>query len=319
MDKKILFKKIKTNLMDPFKQIERILIWLSPFIKSDVIYLKMMYFARTQKILHLKKPRTFGDKQQWLKIYYRKSVMTTMVDKFAVKKYVANIIGDQYVIPTLGVWDKPDEIDWASLPNQFVIKTTHGGGGEDVIICKDKDRINRNDIIQKLYKSMKHDIYKYYREWPYKNVVPRIIVEKYMNEDEAGSIEGGEKDGLIDYKFFCFNGKPSYCQVIRGRHTKMTIDFYDMEWNHQPFHEPKKYPFSQKSIASPKCLIKMIELSRKLSDGFPFLRVDFYEINMKVYFGELTFFPTSGMGKFDPDKWNLIFGKMIVLPNEQIQ
>ena len=270
----------------------------------DKLYLKMFYFLNTGKTLNIKNPQTFGEKLQWLKLYDRRPEYTMMVDKYAVKDYVASIIGQEYVIPTLGVWDKSEEIDVDKLPTKFVLKTTHGGGGVGVILCKDKSTLNINTVVLSLKKAMKQNIYQELREWPYKNVKRRIIAEKY--------IENNEED-LIDYKFFCFNGIPKYCQVISGRNDVMSIDFYDKEWCHQPFHEPKNYPFSEKSITPPKSLHLMLCFAQRLSAGIPFIRVDFYEVDGHPYFGELTFYPTSGVGGFNPEEWDHVLGDFITV------
>lgn len=226
-----------------------------------------------------------------------------MVDKYEVKKYVADIIGEQYIIPTLGVWDRVEDIDFDSLPNQFVLKCTHDSGG--LVICRDKNKLDISSAKNKLKKSLKSNYYLHGREWPYKDVKPRIIAEQYM-VDESGY-------ELKDYKFFCFHGEPKYCQVISGRDTEMCVDFYDGNWRHQPFHEPAEYPFSQSEIRKPLMYDKMIELAKVLSQDIPFVRIDFYDINGAIYFGEITFFPTSGLGEFSPNEWNYKFGSWINL------
>ena len=277
----------------------------------DATYLKLLYRFKMGHRLNLKNPQTFTEKLQWLKLYNRKPEYTKMVDKYAVKEYVANIIGDEYIIPTLGVWDKPEDIDWDSLPNQFVLKTTHGGGGGGVVICKDKTTFDKTTAISKLKESMASDIYSGLREWPYKNVPKRIIAEKFMAPEKSPA----PKD-LPDYKFFCFNGEPKYCQVIRDRHTKETIDFYDMDWNHMPFVGLN--PVARNGltpVARPGNLDEMKEICRKLADSKSFVRVDLYVIDDKSYFGELTLCPASGMGAFTPSEWNGKLGDLLALPN----
>ena len=276
----------------------------------DATYLKLLYRFRMGHRLDLKNPETFTEKLQWLKLYNRKPEYTKMVDKDAVKEYVANIIGEEYIIPTLGVWDKPEDIDWGSLPNQFVLKTTHGGGGGGVVICKDKTTFDKTTAIAKLKESMASDIYSGLREWPYKNVPKRIIAEKFMAPEKSPA----PKD-LPDYKFFCFNGEPKYCQVIRDRHTKETIDFYDMDWNHMPFVGLN--PVARNGltpVARPGNLDEMKEICRKLADSKSFVRVDLYVIDDKTYFGELTLYPASGMGVFTPSEWNDKLGDWLTLP-----
>ena len=259
------------------------------------------------KKLNLKDPQTFSEKLQWLKLYNKRPEYTMMVDKYAVKKYVADIIGKEYVIPTFGVWDKPDDIDWDILPKRFVLKTTHGGGSNGVVICKDKSTFDKMAAVKKLKKNMIQSDWRIGMEWPYKDVPHRIIAEKLL--DPAPDI----KD-LADYKFFCFNGEPKYCQVISGRNSTMCCDFFDKDWNHQFFHEPKIYPFANPIPQRPSCFEKMWEQARLLSVEKPFSRIDFYAIGTQVFFGEITFFPTSGMGGFEPEEWDKVFGKMISLP-----
>lgn len=277
----------------------------------DATYLKLLYRFKMGHRLDLHNPKTFTEKLQWLKLYNRKPEYTTMVDKYAVKEYVASIIGEQYIIPTLGVWDKPEQIDWDSLPDKFVLKTTHGGGGGGVVICRDKATFDRQAAISRLNQSLASDIYRGLREWPYKNVPKRIIAEQFMAPVKASA----PKD-LPDYKFFCFNGEPRYCQVIRDRHSKETIDFYDMDWAHQEFVGLN--PVARNGltpVARPENLEEMAEICRKLAKDEPFVRVDLYVIDNKKYFGELTFYPASGMGVFTPEEWNGRLGDLLTLPN----
>lgn len=277
----------------------------SSFLFPDKLYLTLLFRCKMGYWIDWKNPKTFSEKLQWLKLYDRKPEYTTMVDKYAVKEYVAKLIGEEYIIPTLSVWDTPEEINWDELPNQFVLKTTHGGGSTGVVICKDKANFDKKAAVEKLSSSLKSCIYQSYREWPYKNVKRRIIAEQYM-EDAEGV--------LNDYKFFCFDGKPMFCQVISGRRTMMAIDFYNVHWEHMPFHEPKEFPFSTKKHNKPIGFMNMLNISRILSKEIPFLRVDFYEVKSVVYLGELTFFPTSGMGGFSPKEWDYKFGEFISLP-----
>lgn len=278
----------------------------------DETYIKLVYRFKMGHKLDLKNPKTFTEKIQWLKLFNRKPQYTKMVDKYAVKQYVADSVGDEYIIPTLGVWDNFDDINFDILPDQFVLKTTHGGGGGGVVICKDKATLNKKKTKEIIEHSMKGDIYKNLREWPYKNVVKRIIAEKYMAPEKSP-----KHSDLVDYKFFCFNGKPMYCQVIRDRHSKETIDFYDMEWNHQEFVGLNPVAHNGKCpVDRPVHLEEMINICTKLAKNIPFLRVDLYVIDDKAYFGELTFFPASGIGIFAPEKWNEKLGELISLPVE---
>lgn len=281
---------------------------LGYIIKNDYFYLHLIYLAMTGKFLHLSNPRSFNEKIQWLKLYNRKEEFCNLVDKYAVKEYVTNLIGEKYVIPTIGVWDTPDKIEWSKLPSKFVLKTTHGGGNLGVVICRDKSVIQKDNIISKLKKSLRSDIYRTYREWPYKNVAKRIIAEPFMESDSPSG-------GLDDFKFYCFDGKPKYCQVIRDRNTTETIDFFDMDWNHQNFVGLNpNCKNGIKPVPKPSKLKEMISICEKLSADIPFARIDLYDIKGEVYFGEITFFPNSGYGRFCPNEWNQIFGDMIVLP-----
>lgn len=276
----------------------------------DALYLRLMYYFQTGKRLHLRHPVTFNEKLQWLKLHDRKPEYSTMVDKYAVKAYVANIIGKEYIVPTLGVWDSPEEIDLDKLPNQFVLKTTHGGGGKGVVICRDKDKLDRAETIRHLQAAMKHNFYKNFREWPYKNIMPRIIAEEYLSDND-------NEYGIKDYKFFCFNGEPLYCGVFSGRWSKMGADYFDMEWLHLPF-TLKGNPFAESVPAKPQHFETMRHLATQLAAGYPHIRVDFYEVNGKVYFGELTFYSASGFGQFSPEEWDKIWGKNLKLKTDNI-
>lgn len=276
---------------------------------SDETYLKLRYNCIMGKKLNLDNPVTYNEKLQWLKLYDRKPEYTKMVDKYEAKKYVANIIGEEYIIPTLGVWDNADDIDFDTLPNQFVLKCTHDSGG--LVICKDKAELDIENAKNTLNHFLSRNFYSVHREWPYKNVQPRIIAEKYM-EDESGY-------ELKDYKFFCFDGKVNamFIATDRNEKTETCFDFFDCNFNHMPVLNG--HPNAKKKIKKPLGFEKMIELAEKLSSGIPQVRIDFYDINGKVYFGEMTFFHWSGLKKFEPEKYDKIFGDWITLPNKTIQ
>lgn len=285
------------------------------FFFPDKLYLKLMFRCKMGYWMDFCNPKTFCEKLQWLKLYNRNPLYTTLVDKYAVKKWVADKIGEEYIIPLLGVWNNANEIDFDTLPNLFVLKTTNGGGG-DVVICKDKSKFERKKNIAHLNHSLKNRIYNNYREWPYKNVPSRIIAEKYI--DFENSSNNNDSTDLIDFKFFCFNGEPKFCQVIKNRNSKETIDFYDMEWMHMPFTGLN--PVAKNGlnpVAKPENLKMMISVCEKLSDKFPFVRVDLYNVDGKIYFGELTFYPASGYGKFEPGEWNYKLGNLLKLPLEK--
>jgi hypothetical protein len=273
----------------------------------DKPYLKLYYYCCRHKRLNLKNPLSYNEKLQWLKLYDRKPEYTKMVDKYAVKDYVASIIGDEYIIPTLNVWNTVDEIDFDSLPNQFVLKCTHDSGG--VVICADKSHLDIDKAKETLRYFYKREYFYRQREWPYKNVPHRIIAEKFISD--------GTNASLNDYKFFCFDGEPKVVLIATDRDTDVRFDFFDMEFNHLPFEEGGKN--SDKEIKKPINFEKMITLAKELSQGIPHVRVDFYDVNGQIYFGELTFFTNSGFGKFNPEKYNRVLGDFITLPKEKIQ
>lgn len=277
---------------------------------SDETYLKLRYNCIMGKKLNLDNPVTYNEKLQWLKLYDRKPEYTKMVDKYEAKKYVADIIGEEYIIPTLGVWDSVDDIDFDALPNQFVLKCTHDSGG--LVICKDKSKLDIENAKNTLNHFLNRNFYNVHREWPYKDVKPRIIAEKYM-EDEAGK-------ELKDYKFFCFNGEPKLLYISEGLsdHSTAKISFANMDYNISEFKRNDFKSFDELP-KKPVNFEKMKELAKVLSKDRAFIRVDFYEINKKIFFGELTFFPCSGYLPFDPEKYDKVLGDWITLPNKTIQ
>lgn len=298
---------IKHKLKEATKDPAKIIIYLLRRIAKqwdDEFYLKVIYFLTFRKKLNLDNPQTFNEKLQWLKLYDRRPEYTIMVDKYAVRKYVAEKIGNEYLIPLLGVWNDPDDIDFDSLPNQFVLKCNHDSGG--ICICKDKSKINIEKVKARLRKSLNHDYYKVAREWPYKNVPRRIIAEQYM-EDESGY-------ELKDYKIFNFNGSPKLIEVDFDRFKSHKRNIYTIDWNF--INLEIQYPSdSNKIIERPKQLDKILTLCQKLSEGIPHIRTDFYVINDKVYFGELTLYHGSGTEKFKPKEWDYKLGQLLQLPD----
>lgn len=275
-------------------------------VLSDERYLKLMYKVKKGKRLNLKNPITFNEKLQWLKLYDRKNVYTTMVDKYEAKSLISNIIGEEYIIPTLGIWDKFEDIDFSKLPKEFVLKCTHDSGG--VIICKDKDMLDIAEAKSKLEKSLKKNYFWYGREWPYKNVQPRIIAEKFLCESGKKT----DDNAITDYKFFCFNGIPKIMYIAKDRAQNPCTDFFDMEFNHLDIR--MKDPNASVTPIKPKQFDEMRLLAATLSKGLPHLRVDFYLINERIYVGELTFYHNSGFGNVSPEDWENRLGKWIELP-----
>ena len=275
---------------------------------NDEEFLKKAFKFNMRKELNLDNPQTFSEKLQWLKLYNRKPEYTVMVDKYLVRDYIAKTIGEEYLIPLIGVWDSPDEIDFDALPNQFVLKCNHNSG-LGMYICKDKSKLDIDKVKAELAKGLKQDYYLEHREWPYKDVPRKIIAEKYM-VDESGT-------ELKDYKFFCFDGKVKMLFVAKDRMTKgeeTKFDFFDENFNHLPF--TNGHPNSEPPYYKPENFEKMKDLAEKLSTGIPHLRVDFYNINGKIYFGELTFFHWSGMVPFEPEEWDYKLGEWIQLPKK---
>ena len=282
------------------------LVMKTNFLYSDEMYLRMLFRLKMGYKLNLENPTTFSEKLQWLKLYNRRPEYTTMVDKYAVKEYVAKIIGDKYIIPTLGVWDSPEDIDWDTLPNQFVLKTTHGGGNTGVVICKDKSTFDKEKAIEKLNRSLKQDIYKTLREWPYKNVPRRIIAEQYI---EAKNYD------LPDYKFFCFDGEVKALFIGTERGTgNVKFDYYDADFNHLDLIQ--QHPMSGRQLEKPVGFEEMKRVASQLSKGIPQVRIDLYNVNGKIYFGEITFFHHGGVVPFHPESWDYTFGSWIKLPTK---
>lgn len=300
-----MFDKIKKVIKSP----SYIFIALNDrniFHAPDAQYLKIRYWNKYHEKLNLSHPKTFGEKLQWLKIHDRKPQYTEMVDKYEAKQYLADRIGQEHIVPVLGLYDKFTDIDFDTLPNKFVIKTTHDSGG--VVICTDKTKLDLAAAEQKINDSLKRNYYWHGREWPYKNVKPRILVEKLL--------ENKDKSDLVEYNFFCCNGEPKFVSLCFGdkaAHTRYN-DYYDMTFKKLPFS--CGYPVSKKIFKKPKQFDEMVEIAKKLSKGTYFLRVDMYICNDRIYSSELTFYHWSGFCKFEPQKYNKIIGDYIKLPTE---
>ena len=271
-------------------------------ILSDKTFLKILYFVKMEKKLDLENPQTYSEKLQWLKLHDRNPEYTKMVDKYEAKEYVRKIIGDQYIIPTIGIYNSFDEINFDELPNQFVIKCTHDSGG--LVIVKDKNSIDLNSIKRKINTSLRRNYYYSNREWPYKNVKPRIIIEKYMEDKKSAFMK--------DYKFFCFDGVPVVMYLSEGleNHNTARMSFFDMNFQLMDFKR-RDYKLMDYTPDKPKNFDKMKEFASILSQNIPHVRVDFYEINGNLYFGELTFFTCSGLIPFENPKSDVELGKYI--------
>lgn len=274
-----------------------------PEICDDKTYLENLFCDLVGYKPDIDSPKTFNEKLQWLKLNDRKTIYSAMVDKYAVKEYVANKIPDIGIINSLGVWKKYDDIDFAFFPEQFVLKCTHDSGS--VLVVNDKKGFDPAIYRESFNTALSRNYYYSYREWPYKNVQPRIMAEEYK--------EVPGKKSLPVYKFFCFNGKPRIIQAIENdKHKDEVIDYYDTNW--QLLDLRQNFPNSPNGMTRPLNLEKMLEYAEILSEGHPFIRVDFYEIDNKVYFSEFTFFSDAGFASFSPEKWDLILGQYINLP-----
>ncbi len=273
----------------------------------DDVYLKRFFHAKMGKELDLKNPRTFNEKIQWLKLYDRNPTYIDYVDKYKAKSVVAKLIGEEHIIPTIGCWSDARDIDFTSLPKSFVLKCTHDSGG--VVLCRDKSKLDIKATVEKLNKSRKKNFYYYGREWVYKNIKPLIIAEPFLQDPVS------DKD-ITDYKFMCFDGcvKCIFTCTDRRSDSGMKVTFFDKEWTRLPF--TRHYPQSVKKIEKPVNLDLMIKLSEKLSANIPFVRVDFYEVDNEVFFGELTFYPGNGMEEFEPEEWDYKLGEWIKLPEK---
>lgn len=276
-------------------------------VTDDATFLKVCFKKALGYELNLENPKTFNEKLQWLKLYDRNPEYTKMVDKAEAKKYVADILGVEYIIPTLGVYDKFDDIDFDKLPDRFVLKCTHDSGS--VVICRDKSAFDKEAARKKLTKALGVNLFWYGREWAYKDVKPRIIAEKYMQD--------GARIVPEDYKFYCFNGQPKYVVVFHNRFNnekRLFENVYDTEWKSQPFSLDEHFAISDVVEPKPKCLDKLLKMSKKLSENIFQSRIDFYIINQQIYFGEITLYTASGFTKMIPEEMDRIIGLQLKLP-----
>lgn len=272
----------------------------------DEAYLRKMYRARMGRPLNLDDPQLFSEKLQWLKIHDRNPLYTQLVDKYRVREYVAEKLGEEYLIPLLGVWDDPDDIDFDALPDQFVLKCNHNSG-TGMCICRDKSKLDYDTVRSNLRKGLQENFFMKAREWPYRDVSRKVVCEQYMTD-------GSGTEELTDYKFFCFHGEVKCFKVDFDRFLDHGANWYDRNGNLLPFGEVSCPPCYEKKIIFPDSIQRMIAAAQTLSAGIPFVRVDLYSVNEKIYFGELTLFPACGWGRFTDDQWDMIMGQWLKLP-----
>lgn len=304
-----MLKKIKRYLQNPYFALGNDMIRRCPHLMSDKFYLSVLWKMVMGYEIDWRHPKTFNEKLQWLKLHDHNPLYTTLVDKYRVKQWVADRIGDKYIIPTLEVFNSVDDVDLERLPDQFVLKCNHDSGS--VFICKDKSKFNLEAVQDRIKLAFDTNFYWEGREWPYKNVRKCLFAEKYL-EEERGA---GSFGGLRDYKFFCFDGIPRIMYIANDRAESPTTDFFDMDFNHLPVL--MKDPPSSLPIKMPDCFTEMKELAVILSKGLPHVRVDFYEHHKRVLFGEMTFYHNSGFSLVRPNQWNLKMGEWITLPSDR--
>jgi len=273
----------------------------------DNIYISLLYRLNMNKKLNLLNPSTFNEKLQWLKLHDRNPLYTNYVDKYEVRKFIEKTIGKEYLVPLLGVYDEVEDVDFSILPIQFVLKPTHTSG--NVIVCRDKTKLDIVETRKTLMKWLKREYFWYQREWPYKNIKPRIICEELIKTNDGKPPK--------DYKIFCFNGEPKFVFVASDRGIDTKFDFFDIDWNRQSLKQ--HYPNSDYIIEKPRQWEKMLELAKILSQGIPHVRVDFYiDSDDHILFGELTFTHFSGIVKFEPESYDNLLGSWLDLTKVEI-
>lgn len=301
-------KRAIINILNQINKLQWI-IYLKAYDRKiylpDKAYIKLQYRLKMGRKLNLKNPQTFNEKLNWLKYYYHNPLQTQLVDKYEVRKYIKERFGDENLVKCYGIYDNWDDIDFSLLPDQFVVKCTHDSGS--VYICKDKRTFEYDKCKERILKGLNRNAFYLAREWPYKNVKPRIIIEEYIHDERI--------DDLIDYKFLCFNGEPRRLYTISHREEKVNgprEDYFDLSWNHLSIRHI--YDNSIVPPTKPKNFERMIECAKILSKGLPLVRVDFYEANGKMYFGEMTFFASGGKCPFTPESVDYEMGEWITLP-----
>lgn len=301
--------KLSFYMKHPRKMYLRALQQYPQLIRSDKFFVNVEWRLLMDYPLDLENPQSFNQKLQWLKLYDHNPDYVKMVDKVEAKKYVASLIGEEHIIPTLGVWDKFEDIDFSKLPQHFVLKVAHDSGG--VFICKDKDHIDKEKVRKFLSYRQSFNYYVLKREWPYKEASRRILCEKFMDD-------GSGRD-LRDYKLFCFDGKVRFFKIDLDRFHSHHAVFFDRDCKGLPFGEAQYPPShaSKENIIIPEAIKEMIAYADIISKDIPFVRVDFYEINGQTFFGEITFYPASGFMKLTDREWDFKIGEYFTLPKSK--
>ena len=279
----------------------------------DKACIKLLWWSATGTKLNLKNPRGFNEKIQWMKLYYRNPQYTELADKISVRDYVKKTIGEKYLIPLIGTYDNPEQISFDLLPDKFVIKCNHNSG-RGMCFCRDKSKIDFVRVKKELRKALREKYYYRCREWQYKNIVPKLLCEQYLIDNNPQNTTGT----LINYKIFCFDGEPKFLYISTDDISSNSkggakLTYFDLDWNNPPFFRPGKKPVSV-DMKKPECFDEMIDISRKLSKGIPFVRVDLYWVNNQILFSEMTFTPTGGFGLFSPAEWEVKMGEWLPLP-----
>lgn len=273
----------------------------------DWLFISLQYKKILGGYPDLRNPQTFNEKLQWIKLHDRDDRYTQMSDKYAVREYISKVLGKEYLVPIYGVYDTAEDILWEKLPDEFVMKCTHDGGS--VIVCRDKESLDKEKATGKLNRALKRNAFSYAREWPYKNINPKIIVEKYL--------DNGDTKGLIDYKFYCFAGEPKYLYISQGleNHATARMTFYDINGNRAPFQRSDYELFETDPVLPPR-FEEMVSCAKKVAEdiGNYFVRVDFYCVDNHIYFSEITFTPVAGYMNIEPEEWDKKLGDLIQIP-----
>lgn len=302
--KTLLYKKIKNSSRFDYYR-HHILLFMRTILKSDVNYLKWRYKFKLKKELSLENPKTFNEKIQWMKLYWKKESLSKLVDKYEARSYVKEFFGDDLLNDVYDVFDDVSKIDLSKLPQSFVLKATHASGLN--FICRNKDDICWSKELKRMKTWLKIDYYKNELEWVYKEIKPRIICEKYLCDSKG--------QPPMDYKFFCFDGEPLFIQVDIDKYGEPRRNIYNCNWQLQEFRI--RHRNTDEKLKKPIALEKMVEVARKLSEGFRFLRIDLYNLEGRIFFGEVTFFPAAGMLPFIPEEYDRIIGEYLILPESK--